>query len=211
MQGCQPKGYALLVNSLCTWQKRQWWEKLARWSLGQIGKSPCALRAFYSLFAAVLSFYLHPNPVLIKSNALTQNLPSSGDWSYALFGVWERFDTLWYLRIAERGYDLPMSVISYPLYPGSIRLLSLAMPPIAAALVVATGATFFYFWGLLRLAETDLSKSGKFWMLLLVCVWPTSFILFAGYADSLTFALVVWSLRGKGDGGLRRYAEFWPD
>jgi hypothetical protein len=146
------------------------------------------------LFTAVLSFYLHPNPVLIKSNALTQNLPSPGNWSYALFGVWERFDTLWYLRIAERGYDLPMSVISYPLYPGAIRLLSWAMPPVAAALVVATGATFFFFWGLLSLAEPDLSNSGKLRMLLLVCVWPTSFILFAGYADSLTFALVVWAV-----------------
>jgi hypothetical protein len=112
----------------------------------------------------------------------------------AWLGIWERFDTLWFLRIAEHGYDRPMAVIFYPLYPAAIRLVSGLMPATAAALLVSTGAAFFSFWGLLRLAGSGLSEVGRLRMLLLVCVWPTSFVLFAGYADSLTLALVVWAV-----------------
>ncbi|MBZ5548300.1 MAG: hypothetical protein LAO22_10180 [Acidobacteriia bacterium] len=152
-----------------------------------------SLRLFYSVAAAVASPFLHPDAALIRSNALTENLPPPSGWHYAWLGIWERFDTLWYLRIAERGYDLPMAVIFYPLYPSTIRLLNWAMPVTAAALVVSTVATFFFFWGLLRLAP-ELSGVGKLRMALLVCVWPTSFVLFAGYAEALNLALIVWAV-----------------
>jgi Mannosyltransferase (PIG-V) len=151
------------------------------------------LRVFYTALVAVVSLFLHPDPALIYSNALTENLPAPHGLHYALLGVWERFDTLWFLHIAEHGYDRPMAVIFYPLYPAAIRLVSSLMPPIAAALLVSSVAAFFFFWGMLRLAR-NLSKVGKSRMLLLLCVWPTSFVLFGGYSESLTLALVVWAV-----------------
>ena len=162
------------------------------------------LRAFYSCAGAALSFFLHPDPALIRSNALTENLPSPGTWHYALLGVWERFDTLWYLRIAQRGYDLPHAVIFYPLYPAAIRITSWVLPATLAALFVSTVGAFFFFWGLLRLAEQELAASSKLRMLLIVCVWPTSFVLFAGYAESLTLALIVWAVV------FARAGRWWP-
>jgi hypothetical protein len=152
-----------------------------------------ALRVFYSAMAAAFLPFLHPDAALIHSNELTENLPAPYGLHYALLGIWERFDTLWFLRIAERGYDRPMAVIFYPLYPAAIRLVSVWIPAIAAALLVSTVAALFFFWGLLRLAS-ELSEVGRLRMLLLVCVWPTSFVLFAGYAESLTLALVVWAI-----------------
>jgi hypothetical protein len=149
-----------------------------------------SLRLFYSLVAAAVSPFLHPDPSVIRSNALTESLPVPGGWHYAVLGIWERFDTLWYLRIAERGYDLPHAVIFYPLYPAAIRLVSSVMPTSAAALVVSTVAAFFFFWGLQRLAA-ELSDIGRLRMVLLVCAWPTSFILFAAYAESLNLALII--------------------
>ena len=160
-----------------------------------------ALRVFYTAMAAAFMPFLHPDPALIHSNALTENLPAPHGLHYALLGIWERFDTLWFLRIAEHGYDRPMAVIFYPLYPAAIRLVSGLMPAMAAALLVSTVAAFFFFWGLLRLAGGELSEVGRLRMLLLVSVWPTSFVLFAGYAESLTLALVVWAIvfaRGSG-------------
>jgi len=152
------------------------------------------LRIFYSAMVAVFLPFLHPDPALIHSNALTESLPAPHGLYYALLGIWERFDTLWFLRIAEHGYDRPMAVIFYPLYPAAIRLVSGLVPAMAAALLVSSVAAFFSFWGLLRLAAAGLSDMGRLRMLLLVCVWPTSFVLFAGYADSLTLALVVWAV-----------------
>jgi hypothetical protein len=151
------------------------------------------LRVFYSAMAAAFLPFLHPDPALIHSNALTENMPSPHGLQYALLGIWERFDTLWFLRIAEHGYDRPMAVIFYPLYPAVIRLLSRLMPAMAAALLVSTAAAFFLFWGLLRLAS-EFSEASKLRTLLLLSVWPTSFVLFAGYADSLTIALAVWAV-----------------
>jgi len=152
-----------------------------------------ALRVFYTAIAAAFLLFLHPDPTRIQSNALTENLPAPHGLHYALIGIWERFDTLWFLRISEHGYDRPMAVIFYPLYPASIRLVSYAVPAMVAALLVSTVAAFFFFWGLLRLAA-GLSESGRLRVLLLVCVWPTSFVLFAGYAESLTIALVLWAV-----------------
>jgi hypothetical protein len=151
------------------------------------------LRALYTSTAAAFIPFLHPATALIRSNELTENLPPPHGPHYALLGIWDRFDTLWYLHIAEHGYDRPMAVIFYPLYPATIRLASKLMPATAAALMVSTVAAFFFFWGLLRLAR-ELSEVGRLRMLLVVIVWPTSFVLFAGYAESLTLALVVWAV-----------------
>ncbi len=168
--------------------------KLASWADWQIALAvTAALRVFYSGFAAASLPFLHPKQAAIHSNALTYNLPAPHGLHYALLGVWERFDTLWFLHIAEHGYDRPMAAAYYPLYPAAICLVKGLMPATAAALLVSTVATFFLFWGLLRLADS-LSDEGKLRLLLLVCVWPTSFVLLAGYADSLTIALAVWAV-----------------
>ncbi len=169
--------------------------KFASWPDWQIALAvTAALRVFYSAMAAVFLPFLHPDPALIHSNALTDSLPAPHGLYYALLGIWERFDTLWFLRIAEDGYDRPMAVIFYPLYPAAIRLVSVLIPATAAALLISTVAAFFSFWGLLRLAGASLSDAGKLRVLLLACVFPSSFVLFAGYADSLTLALAVWAV-----------------
>jgi hypothetical protein len=162
------------------------------------------LRVFYSGVAAALAPFLQPDPALIHSNALTENLSAPGTLHYALLGIWERFDTLWYLRIAAHGYDLRGAVIFYPSYPAAIRMVSWILPATAAALLVSTAGAFFFFWGLLRLARAELSEMGRLRMLLLVCVWPTSFVLFAGYAESLMLALLVWAVVFVRDG------RWWP-
>jgi hypothetical protein len=169
------------------------------WQIAMVATA--ALRVFYTALAAAFMPFLHPDPALIRSNALTENLPPPHGLHYALLGIWERFDTLWFLHIAEHGYDRPMAVIYYPLYPAAIRLVSGLIPAMAAALLVSTVAAFFFFWGMLRLAGGELSEVGRLRTLLLVSVWPTSFVLFAGYAESLTVALVVWAIvfaRGSG-------------
>ncbi|HEV3219246.1 MAG TPA: hypothetical protein VGZ48_05715, partial [Candidatus Acidoferrales bacterium] len=141
-----------------------------------------ALRVVYTGVAAVGAVFLHPDARLIHSNVLTENLPAPGGWHYALLGIWERFDTLWYLRIAERGYDLPAGVVFYPLYPWLIRGLGGLAGPMAAALLISTVAAFFYFWGLLRLVENEMRSefpnTQPLRTVMLAAVWPSSFFFF---------------------------------
>ncbi|HEY4847310.1 MAG TPA: mannosyltransferase family protein, partial [Methylocella sp.] len=139
---------------------------------------------------------------MIQSNVLTENLPASGGWHYALLGIWERFDTLWYLRIAESGYDLPAGVVFYPLYPGLIRGLSGLAGPMAAALLISTVAAFFYFWGLLRLVRNEVENEVRsefpntqpLRTVMIAAAWPASFFFFAGYTEALAVALIVWCI-----------------
>jgi hypothetical protein len=153
------------------------------------------LRLAYTVFAAVVALIQPVNWRLVHSNALTEGLPPPDhSLHYLLFGVWERFDTLWYLHIAAQGYDRPDSVVFFPLYPSLVRIVSLLIPPMAAALLISTLAAFFLFWGLQELLLGDLPPKLVEQGVFLCAVWPASFIFFAGYPESLLFALIVWSL-----------------
>jgi hypothetical protein len=152
-----------------------------------------SLRIFFTAVAAAFSPFVHPTQALIRSNALTENLPAPHGLHYALLGIWERFDTLWYLHIAQYGYDRPMAVIFYPLYPALIRLvMEASISANVAALLVSTVAAFFSFLGLLRLAGPE--PKMKIGTLLVIAIWPSSFVVFAGYAESLTLALIIWAV-----------------
>jgi Gpi18-like mannosyltransferase len=155
------------------------------------------LRIFYTVFTALLSPHLRLDPKLIYSNSLTSHLISrdSHPLLYALLGVWQRFDTLWYIQISAHGYDSPMATVFYPLYPALVRALSfITRSDLTAALLVSTAGSFFLFWGALRLFELDYTPSVAFRGLLLWVVWPASFAFFAGYPDSLLCAFTVWAI-----------------
>lgn len=153
------------------------------------------LRLIYSLCAAIVALIQPSNWRLIHSNALTENLPPPDhSLRYLLLGVWERFDTLWYLHIAAHGYDRPEAVVFFPLYPGLLKVVTLLFPPMAAALITSTIAAFFLFWGLQELLLRDIPPSLVRQSVFLCAVWPASFIFFAGYPESLLLALIVWSL-----------------
>jgi hypothetical protein len=153
------------------------------------------LRAAYAL-AALLRGRLTADSRLVRSNDFTGHLISpEHPLAYALLGVWERFDTLWYLHIAQAGYDRQAATVFYPLYPALIHAASwVVRPPLAAALAISTAATFCFAWGLQKLIRLDLPERTAARAILLLAVWPGSFMLFAGYADSLAMALSVWSV-----------------
>lgn len=155
-----------------------------------------ALRVIYSVLGAIIAPYLKIDPALIRSNDLTDSVMTQADgWAYRLLGVWERFDTLWYIHIAGSGYDRPEAVVFFPLYPLLIKILTpVAQSPIAASLLISTISTFFLFWGLQNLLKLDLGDSLVRRALILFALWPAGFILFAGYSESLLIALVVWSV-----------------
>jgi hypothetical protein len=166
------------------------WEQGKNWKIAFA--MTAGLRLIYSAVAAVASVFVHPSASVIRSNAFAENLPAPGGWHYALFGIWERFDTLWYLHIAKRGYDLPAGVVFYPLYPLLIRALGGLVGPTAAALLISTVAAFFYFWGLLRLVRSEFPDMQPLRTLTLAAAWPASFFFFAGYTEALAVALIVW-------------------
>ena len=156
----------------------------------------CTFRLAYSLFAFFAAPGLNLDMHAVASNALTENQrPPSADLHYRLFGVWERFDTLWYVEIAEHGYRRPDGVVYHPLYPLLIWVVeTVVRPPVVVALLIATIATFFLFWGLGKLLLLDVAPEVANRAVWLYAAWPMAFVFFVGYAESLIAATLVWSI-----------------
>ncbi len=112
-----------------------------------------------------------------------------------LLEPWNRWDVLWYVRIAAEGYTQSDGRGAFaPLLPLLIRGLSPLMggEPLAAAALVADLAC----WGSLVLffrAAEDVGVDGRRSLLALVS-YPAAFFLFVPYADGLLLccALAAW-------------------
>jgi hypothetical protein len=153
------------------------------------------LRVVYTVCGAVLAPRLILQPHLVNSNSFHETLMPRSDALYPWLGVWQRFDTLWYVHIAQHGYDHGMAVVFYPLFPILAGVLSLVFRnPLISTLVISTVAAFFLFWGFERLFELDLPRVTTRRAAVLLGVWPASFIFFAGYPESLVLAFIIWAV-----------------
>lgn len=128
-------------------------------------------------------------------------LPAAG-WGN-LFAVWERFDGLWFLRIATEGYRATDgSAVFFPLYPLAVRAVSFAIGghPFAASIIVSNGAFLGALIVLYSLSATDLSEEAARRTILYVSLFPTSFFFFAPYSESLFLLCAVtsfWAARRR--------------
>ena len=121
-----------------------------------------------------------------------------------LVTTWERFDALWFLRIADSGYRLAdQSGVFFPGYPLAIRLVSpiLGGHPLAAGLLISHLATFGSLVLLYFLSVSEWGERVARRTVLYLAVFPTSFFLVAPYSESLFLFLVLLTLwaarRGK--------------
>jgi Mannosyltransferase (PIG-V) len=109
--------------------------------------------------------------------------------------VWARWDSVWFLRIAEHGYGTVSGVASafYPLYPLTLAGVGRAFGGhyVLAGIVVSLAATLVSFVLLQRLAEERLGADGARRAVLYLAVFPMSLFLQAVYSESLFLALVL--------------------
>jgi len=116
-------------------------------------------------------------------------------YSIAWLALWQRFDTNWFLKIAERGYS-PQdgSTAFFPLYPllthllgsviGDVFLASLLVSAFAliAALFLFHKVSIFY---------SDIGSADR--ALVYLLTFPMAFFLFGGYAESTYLMFVLGS------------------
>jgi hypothetical protein len=113
----------------------------------------------------------------------------------AFTDVWARWDSVWFLRIAEYGYVSPTHADTafYPLYPLLIRLLGPVFGGhyVLAGLLVSLAASLGAFYLLHRLAEERLGMDGARRAVLYLAVFPMSLFLVALYTESLFLLLAL--------------------
>ena len=155
-----------------------------------------ALRVF--LWSRLALWALAATTVLAFEDRLN---PRRGPWDTprlhelgAAADVWARWDSNWYLRIAESGYDWPsVTPAFFPLYPLLVGGLGRVLGGhyLLAGLVVSLVACAAAFVLLHRLVLRRLERPVAGRTLLYLALFPTSLFLGAVYNESLFLALAV--------------------
>jgi hypothetical protein len=106
--------------------------------------------------------------------------------------VWARWDSSFFLQIAEHGYDRATAAF-YPLYPGLVAVLGRVLfgQYIVAGIVVSLAAALGAFLLLHRVAEERLGADGARRTVLYLALFPTALFLQSVYSESLYLLLVL--------------------
>lgn len=175
---------------------------------------PLIFSRFVLLLVAWFSQYFQASTQYFPANHATSQFAFS---SFRFLDVWGRWDSGWYLKIAQQGYlfsnvgeQQGNSFAFFPLYPSLIKLFSLIIPQqflsqeVWLFIAVALSNLFFLF-GLvlfyylvkdilldkLKTEKEATSIASKSVILLLF--FPTSFFFSAAYSEALFFLLAVGS------------------
>lgn len=130
----------------------------------------------------------HPNAARWDDPALTRDLGWVTD-------VWARWDSVWFLRVAEHGYGATSGVAAafYPLYPLAVAGLGWIFGGhyVVAGIVVSLACALGAFLLLYRLAEDRLGAEGARRSVLYLAVFPMALFLGAVYSESLYLLLAI--------------------
>ena len=141
--------------------------------------------------AALFSFLVfepnrHPQAARWDDPAVTHDLGAITD-------VWARWDSVFFLRIAEHGYEgLTRSATAFfPLYPAAVGVLGriLLGHYVLAGILVSLAAGLAAFVLLHRLAEPRLGAEGARRAVLYLAVFPMALFLQAVYSESVYLLL----------------------
>ena len=102
-----------------------------------------------------------------------------------------RWDSAWYLEIAQYGYDLPDRAAFFPLYPALVALVAPLTTPLLAGLVVSCGCALGGMYLLHRLVELDFGADTARAVILIVAWFPSAVVLSAVYSEGLFLLLSV--------------------
>ena len=112
----------------------------------------------------------------------------------AAIDVWARWDSDWFLRIAEHGYSWPSSTPAFfPLYPAIVGALGRVLGGhyVVAGVAVALAACAASFVLLYAIGERLLGEAGARRAVVYLAVFPTTLYLGAVYSESLFLALAL--------------------
>lgn len=143
--------------------------------------------------ALALEVFLANHLLLIAISLLTSKLFYDVlGRSQTLFSLWQRWDVLWYLHLANSGYSwyappIQSDVAFFPLYPLSIHLLTLLTPlsAYAAALLVSNACFLAALYYLHRLVLHDFDSQVAERTLYYLAFFPTALFFFTAYSESL--------------------------
>jgi hypothetical protein len=120
----------------------------------------------------------------------------TGGW-HNFITAFERWDALWYLKIAAKGYSATdTSGAFFPLYPLLTRAASFLTGghPLAGALIVANVAGLLALVVVFLMTKHELDERRARQTVLFLAVFPTAYFLFAPYSEGVFLLFAALSL-----------------
>lgn len=148
----------------------------------------------------------HPGPAVSEAAGIPLPVGVPG-WDaqqiapgwHNLVTAFERFDALWFLRIADTGYAVgDGSAAFFPLYPMVVRVFSwlLGGHPLAAGLLVSNLAFLGALIVVYFLTASERGEEAARRTVLYLAIFPTAFFFLAPYSESLFLLLAATALWG---------------
>jgi hypothetical protein len=125
-------------------------------------------------------YYLDVNPII-------------NGWKGALIGVWQRWDAIFYMQIAQTGYKSNEASAFFPFYPLLGRSLSFLTirDTLLALLLISNLAFLFTLILLYNYVAEEFSTTIAKRAIIFLSIFPTAFFFFAPYPQSLSLFLVL--------------------
>lgn len=117
-------------------------------------------------------------------------------WRGMLFGIWQRWDTVYYQIIVEQGYVNERASVFFPLYPLTAKILSrlTGLGSLESLWVISTLAYLVALVLLYILTEEKFGSAIARRSVAALAVFPSSFFFLALYPQGLGLALVLVSV-----------------
>lgn len=158
------------------------------------------LRISLSLIAALALFQFPLYPITYYHDIQ----PVRPGITNALLGVWQRGDTIWYTKIAMRGYAQgDGTTVFFPLYPLLMRLVGKVLSGnyLLGGIIVSNVAYFLALVYLYKLSQLEFDSQVAVRAVVYLSVFPTAFFLLGVYTESpfLLFAVSAFYYARKGN------------
>jgi hypothetical protein len=142
----------------------------------------------WALGLKILLFVLGAKALMVLDDKKVNGL-------YAWLQLWNRWDSLHYLQVAQAGYTKGMHLVIYPVYPLLIRVFAfITRDYFISALCVSTAgliAAVVLFRRLLQLDYSAATSQRAIWFFL---IFPTAYFLQIGYTEAPFLAFVIGSI-----------------
>lgn len=180
-----------IADSVRAWAKKAASDPALRYAVLVFIVMRVVISLWMALVLAVSGAPTTPDDVLRPYQGIEQVTGGLGE---PFLGVWQRFDTLWYLKIATVGYAPDDgSTVYFPLYPLLIRIIGTALVGnyLVAALLISNAAYIGVLFYLYKLTNMEFDKAAGRRSVIYLSIFPTAFFFLAAYTESLFLLLTL--------------------
>ena len=122
------------------------------------------------------------------------HFPADGPHLSLVFNTFAQWDSGWFIRIADHGYDVKQSSAFFPLYPVVVRgVAEVVRSTVIAGVLVSVAAAGVAAIAIFRIARRFVGEAVASDSVLLLALFPFAFVFTAVYSDALFLALASWS------------------